>query len=492
VWGYLEIGDQRLREHLAKSESSRLAAQLWASDLAKAGVLIVFNVLIPIGFFLSMLNMKVRRWQKRPNSEARFTPTAEWILAELITWRWASVLCKVCLVAEFIFTMQVGVSKVTYIFLSWLNTKLAGVGFGLVVVLAVLVGYAMFMLPPVPGVPVYVFVGIVISQRGRSTPGVGFAGGVVIALLMSFVMKQIACLSQYMIGYCLGKSVKIQQLIGVDKVFTRAMEVILKEPALSLGKVAILVGGPDWPTSVICGILRLNVPRMVWGTCPVVVVIGPCVLAGAFLSRVSVGEDSIWNLLADAAIGLAAFVNGASFLAAAYKIAAVAIRRGHELARPRPEHAGVAELSRRREARLEAYREVVDWKALHPRWKAFIAAAAVMQLGGLFALGMMYEACFRDFSISSDINADLPDGLGGNPLKIVREPLGWFPLGIFALAVLMHIVFVCRMGRLTTIRLRGKTPSVDTAEPAGVQPPPLAGESTSVTEAVPAGHVAVV
>ena len=39
------------------------------------------------------------------------------------------------------------------------------------------------------------------------------------------------------------------RFVGVDKVPTRAMEQILKQNGLKIDKVAILVAGPDWPTS---------------------------------------------------------------------------------------------------------------------------------------------------------------------------------------------------------------------------------------------------
>jgi hypothetical protein len=39
-----------------------------------------------------------------------------------------------------------------------------------------------------------------------------------------------------------------------------------------LGKVCILVAGPDFPTSVLCGILKLNIPQMLLGTTPVIFV----------------------------------------------------------------------------------------------------------------------------------------------------------------------------------------------------------------------------
>ena len=35
----------------------------------------------------------------------------------------------------------------------------------------------------------------------------------------------------------------------------KVMSLLLRERGMSLAKVAILVGGPDWPTSVTVGIL---------------------------------------------------------------------------------------------------------------------------------------------------------------------------------------------------------------------------------------------
>ena len=133
-------------------------------------------------------------------------------------------------------------------------------------------------------------------------------------------------LRQYYIGYLAGKSVHVQRFVGVDKVPTRAMEMILNKRGqdlgslniclvgmmlmawrmlrnrrhwilfsvfldhaimqctahkltaihhpwgFALGKVCILVAGPDFPTSVLCGILKLNVPQMLLGTTPVIIV----------------------------------------------------------------------------------------------------------------------------------------------------------------------------------------------------------------------------
>jgi len=347
--------------------------------------------------------------------------------------------------------MQVGVAKVTYMFLSWLNELLSQLDFAVVVVLVVLIGLTMFLLPPVPGVPVYVFAGVVIASKGIEPDGIGYTWAIVIALSVSFLLKLVACVSQYAIGYFLGKSVRIQQLIGVDKVFTRAIEAILKEPGLTLGKVAILVGGPDWPTSVTCGILSMDMLQMVLGTLPVIVVTGPCVLAGAFLIKADPKEHSQWNMLSHSALSAAALSNMVSCCGAAFMVLEKVSRQGAELAKPRPEHAAVAELTRQGEQRAKIYDDVSNWYHLSDPWRAMIGLATALHLVAGFIFTMAGEHCFRDFSISSSIAKDLPDG---NPLNIVIDPLGWIALGIFTAATLLHIAFLKSMAFLTTARQR--------------------------------------
>ncbi len=62
----------------------------------------------------------------------------------------------------------------------------------------------------------------------------------------------------------------------------RAIEVVLRQPGLSMGKCAILCGGPDWPTSVLCGILRCPISQILIGTAPIFFFVVPTVCTGAF------------------------------------------------------------------------------------------------------------------------------------------------------------------------------------------------------------------
>lgn len=71
-------------------------------------------------------------------------------------------------------------------------------------------------------------------------------------------------------------------MVGVNSQAIRAMRVVLSEKGFSANKVYVLVGGPDWPVSVLCGILGLDVLPMLIGSLPVATLVVPTALTGAF------------------------------------------------------------------------------------------------------------------------------------------------------------------------------------------------------------------
>merc|ERR1712216_42420 len=134
----------------------------------------------------------------------------------------------------------------TNLLFSWLNELLSTWPFSMVMLLVYVVGIGMFMLPPVPGVPVYFADGIIVVQAAQSF--MGYVGACVFMCVVGLSIKLIAvALQQKAIGEQMGHSVAIRQAVGVNSVTIKAIRLILAQPGLTVDKVCVLVGGPDWP-----------------------------------------------------------------------------------------------------------------------------------------------------------------------------------------------------------------------------------------------------
>lgn len=457
IWAYLEIGKRAITTTMRTSKLIQSAIQLATSDWMRGMVIIGLNLLIPAFIVISYLNQKVRKIRGlAERSDPIFTQETERVLRACRGWNWASILIKANWLVIIYWTFAVGVAKWTYVFLSWLNETLLDVSMVMVILVFFVIGFTMFMLPPVPGIPVYICSGIILSARARDIDEVGnFWGGTVIAIFESLVLKICAVCGQYYIGYFLGKSVKVQQLIGVDTVPTRSIEKILSTRGLNLPKVSILVGGPDWPTSVLCGILKLNLCQCCLGTLPVIFVSSPCVIAGAFMANPGRSSDErllqesstskegeIWDTLSTTALALSFMIQLAGMILALYFIQECIVKNGDELQGFREEHAHVAELTRQEEEYNRKYTERLAWDTLETVRRMHIMLSTCLMLVSLFMFVMMDEACFRNFNVSNKISDPYDeDGLAGNALNIVLFP-GWVATVMFVVACAMHFAFL--------------------------------------------------
>eukprot|EP00451_Oxyrrhis_marina_P023366 CAMPEP_0204343322 /NCGR_PEP_ID=MMETSP0469-20131031/24823_1 /ASSEMBLY_ACC=CAM_ASM_000384 /TAXON_ID=2969 /ORGANISM="Oxyrrhis marina" /LENGTH=133 /DNA_ID=CAMNT_0051328401 /DNA_START=1 /DNA_END=399 /DNA_ORIENTATION=- len=127
----------------------------------------------------------------------------------------------------------------------------------------------------------------------------------------------------------------------------RAVEVIVKQPGLTLPKVMVLIGGPDWPTSVTTGILRCSLAEMLLGTLPVIFLVTPCILAGAFTLKAS--EPGAWSTVSTITLSAATTLQGCAMMLAGYYIQSVVSERYEELSQSRPEHKLLEEDAKRQE-----------------------------------------------------------------------------------------------------------------------------------------------
>mmetsp|Transcript_135511 Transcript_135511/g.432496 ORF Transcript_135511/g.432496 Transcript_135511/m.432496 type:complete len:970 (-) Transcript_135511:418-3327(-) len=466
AWWYLEIGPKVINSSLKYSKFTGQLMSVFQNDWFRACVVCGFNVTLPAWFAIEVVRAKVRRLRKTTTSKSWTTTEAQLAWGFLEEWQWASIFMKVNLLCMLYWGMSIGVAKITVVFLAWLNEALASWSYLAVNIALFLIAEFLMMLPPTPGIPVYIIMGIILAGQGRKVEGVGYGGGLIIGIVSAFLVKEVSVVGQYAIGFFMGKSVKIQQLVGVDKVPIRAVEKIMQSKQV-IGKVAVLVGGPDWPTNCLCGVLRLSLWTCVWGTIPVITIIGACVMAGAFLAGpkeiMTDTEKSMWSAVANTALVLSGVVQMVAGVIAMYYIQGVVSKDGEELAKPRPEHEPVYQLTLAEEAFRETHAEVLRWDSLPRPWLLLIAVSASMMVGSIFVFQFMDSLCFVDFQVNDRVSD--PEGLNcGSNLgcaifRLVNgdTPIGWSALGIFFFACFLHFNFSSYVVRVAKKRLAAKS-----------------------------------
>lgn len=288
------------------------------------GLLIVTSSPLILGYFaLSFVNQSFRQLPCLPITKVLdetdkhlwLTKTGAGLYDAMTHWKWTTVLVYALYWGVFFFSCNVLISKFTVLFLSVLIEWVASMSLGVVSIIFLIVGFIMFMLPPVPGVPVYLSSGIILVAAGEDT--LGIAGSIIYAFIFCMVLKLTAVLGQmYLFGVPLGKYVSVRRTVGVNSQLVRCMKLVLAEPGMSISKITILTGGPDWPTSVMCGILGLNPIGVILGTLPVGFLILPTILAGSYFYLTAVSPE--YAVLATVFAAVAALVQSGSMFVAAY------------------------------------------------------------------------------------------------------------------------------------------------------------------------------
>jgi len=456
LWLSWEVDGHSLDEMKDETPLMKNVISILQSNWVKAVAVGGMNVVIPFLVILDQVRQQVRKsctnyYGRESGSERnddQHTPSGRRLRESLARWNWTDILGKVCVLAEVFVLLAVG-SKATFIFFSFLNGEIEAAGLEIVTIFVMVwaIGLVMFLNPIVPGSAVYLFAGVVLGAQSQKDGSVGIWAGLVLACVAGSGAKLMACVGQYSLGYFLGQSVKVQQFVGVTKVGVLATESVLKEKGFKLFKVCILVAGPDFPTSVLCGILQLNIPQMLLGTSPVIMVsIIPQTLVGVLLTKEDASEG-VWSMVATVATGLAAAFQAGATLVFAYGIMQRVEVSGEQLLQtPRPEHDEVRKLADKEAEYVEIYAEMSDWWQLgKPARATLLGAVAFFLLSGfLIALDTMAteKICFEKFYITDDIklSSDL-GGLDGNVLNVIIQPLGSVALGLAAVALVLHVGF---------------------------------------------------
>jgi hypothetical protein len=261
-------------------------------------------------------------------------------------------------------------------------------------------------------------------------------------------------------------------MVGINSHSIQAIKIILTADGLTWGKVAILCGGPDWPTSVLTGILRLKLRQMLVGSLPIIFLIMPCVCAGGFLNRVSAnGEETVWNSLSTVAITFATLTQGAASVAALYFIEQSAHNNYEYLLKLKKDEE-VEEYERASKEKIQQWVRLTDWHSSQfPSFARVLLGVGAFCMGlSCYLVGVVGSMCFKTFQVTDKIDETLADPLPsdnceptctstpciplfddksvpvnncagrGNPLNIINN-LGYLALLLFGLSCFILWVF---------------------------------------------------
>lgn len=505
------IGWGSIKGDLMKVPLLASMSKAGSSDWLKAMAMFLF---IPYGIFLllSAVNQFFRvhltPCAKRVTSKERkrcLTSIAHKQWRAIQNWPFTDVFMKVAFIGTLYYVFNVGITKFTMVFLSWLNAQLAVLPLQAVVAIFYSVGLFMFLLPPVPGVPVYVLGGVVMVNSFVKT-GVPFAVSCLVVTLICFLIKLNAvAMQQKMIGGMMSGSLYVRKTVMVNSMSIKAIRLILTRPGLGIDKIAILCGGPDWPTSVLTGILKLSVFKMLFGTIPVVFLVFPCVMSGAFVNEAcpcdvppcnglaelstpfsctfekdlnhskclsldldidgsyknmcydQEGTDKVRNLykgMGQISLLMATLVQSLALFSAMYFIENTTSKKRAELLEY-PNDAEVEVADREDEEKNKIFKAATMWERVPTCQKINLVTMFLGTACFCLFFGLASSMCFVPFETTDSIS----DKLGGNPMNVVigqyknwpkngskgRQGyyIGWITNGLVIITFIQKSIFGC-------------------------------------------------
>ena len=454
------VGWHKMREEAMKMGAMHTAVKLMESDWIKGMFMWSMSPFFVIYLFISAINQRVRvHWSvakttgrnegEKGGSEGKIgggmskaEEDALWVtlvahrqLEGMKKWAWSSVLVKSVYIGGIYITLNVIIGKLVVLLLSGLNTFIKDQGWPLATTTCIffVIGFTMFLLPPVPGVPVYLAGGVILTSAAEGS-GMSFGASCLFSIGVCFGIKLAAiCVQQKGFGERLGSNVTVRTFCQVNSISIRAISRILDGDGLTKGKVAILCGGPDWPTSVLTGILGKSLVQMLLGSMPVIFLVAPCALAGAFQLKKT--DSAQYASLAGITLALATMTQMLALLASLYYIEKCASDHGAEL-RAMKDDEEVKEVEHKKALKRAVYRRVTNWhEPGFPRWvKALLVLAWLAMLAATFLVLVTASKCFETYEITDTID----EKLKGDWTNIVI----WDQFGTYFCVALL-IVMLC-------------------------------------------------
>ena len=338
------------------------------------------------------------------------------ILEYLSNCHRGSILTKITL-ANLIFVMSYILMIAITLLLCFLTVTLREFPLYIIIVIVCAVGFVVFLIPVTPGSPLYLFAGILISASfvDDNSPGSEFWIGISIAFGVSAFIKFVSIyIQQQVIGRLLQSNVSVRVWCNVNTKFMRTVHIMLTQKGCTFEKSLILVSGPDWPTSVLTGILGLNPFEMLIGSIPVVLFILPSVLAGAF----QLLEGTFYSVISNILIVFAILVEISSMITALIYVHNSTTKYEREL-EELPCDREVQQHTTEMNERNAKWRQCIDWTQptipLKDRTYLFIAAVTSLITSYL----SLTTQPFHDVKVSDDFYGK---PLNGNPFNAILPP----------------------------------------------------------------------
>ena len=355
----------------------------------------------------------------------------EFSMSAMVVWPWNTVLRCSITVGVVLMSLQVVIGKAVTLFLAWLNAYLSeGYTTNEVIVIFFCIGLTMFLLPPVPGVPVYLAGGVILTNALQKDHDFWAAAFITSCICFGIKLVAIVC-QQKVIGELCGKFVAVRSAVSINSMLMRAIKFILSGP-VDIASVCILCGGPDWPTSVTTGILGLSLVQMLKGSLPVFFVILPTCMAGALQLRAA--EGGSWAAMAAMMLTMCGVVQSGAGLGAMHFIEETIDKHEDEL-RAMPDDEAVKKLDLATTAAAKERAAVTEWKKVPTFHKLNLMLGSLLMSCSIYIVYLFPLECFQKFEVTSSIEQDL----NGDMWSIVK-PKGWDALYLcFAAMVMMWI-----------------------------------------------------
>ncbi|CAD7949427.1 unnamed protein product [Amoebophrya sp. A120] len=418
----------QMLEHMWKNPFLKITISALQSDWLKALFLLLFWWMLPFYYLISALNKLVRDCRGVSDQQyydpektfflpdpwhSRCTKACSAQLGHVAQWNKTSVISKAYVWALAVFTLNVGCTKGLNLGLIGLGEVLSGKPAYQILIVWYIAGLVGFLLPPVPGPPVYLFGGLVVVgafEKEFEDPDTGFWLGLAITSVVALILKLNACaMQQKCIGQPLGSYKFIRALVGVHTPTIRAIEVVLRQPGLTFGKCAILCGGPDWPVSVLTGILRCRLSQMLLGTCPIFIFVTPTVMTGAFKRK----TDKIFVTLTALLLFFSVLLACAMGVAACYAIQEVLDSHGPLMTVPLEVNKELHWLDYKAEQRNKFYTQATQWSKLGLPTKFAMLFGFLLMSAQAYVFFWMDADCFGnlDAVLTQDKDAVRPAGV---------------------------------------------------------------------------------